>query len=69
MLIGIQITFDSTLVFIITRILDGLLLGLLQALTEYFFDSRWVMMVTFILLIFFLLLRPQGLIPEKSRAF
>ncbi|NQT76915.1 MAG: branched-chain amino acid ABC transporter permease [Bacteroidetes bacterium] len=50
-------------------VIGGLLLGLLQALTEYFFDSRWVMMVTFILLIFFLLLRPQGLIPEKSRAF
>ena len=50
-------------------VIGGILLGLLQAMTEYFFDSKWVMMVTFILLILFLLIRPQGLIPEKSRAF
>jgi branched-chain amino acid transport system permease protein len=49
-------------------VIGGLLLGLLQALTEYFFDSQWVMMVTFILLILFLLLRPQGLIAEKIRS-
>ncbi len=48
-------------------VIGGILLGLLQATTEYFFDSRWVMMVTFILLMIFLLLRPQGIIPEKSR--
>jgi len=50
-------------------VIGALVLGILQALTEYFFDSRWVMMMTFILLIIFLLVRPQGLIPEKSRAF
>ncbi len=50
-------------------VIGGMLLGIMQALTEYFFDSRWVMMVTFILLILFLLVRPQGLVPEKSRAF
>lgn len=50
-------------------LIGGLLLGLLQALTEYFFDSQWVMMVTFILLIVFLLIRPQGIIAEKTRAF
>jgi branched-chain amino acid transport system permease protein len=48
-------------------VIGGLLLGPLQALTEYFFDSRWVMMVTFILLIVYLILRPQALMPEKSR--
>jgi branched-chain amino acid transport system permease protein len=50
-------------------VIGGILLGVMQALTEYFFDSRWVMMVTFILLIIFLVFRPQGLIPQKSRAF
>ena len=50
-------------------VIGGILLGVLQAMTEYFFDSQWVMMVTFILLIIFLFIRPQGLIPEKSRAF
>ncbi len=50
-------------------VLGGILLGLLQAMTEYFFDSRWVMMVTFILLFIFLIIRPQGLIPSRTRAF
>lgn len=50
-------------------VIGGLLLGLLQAVTEYFFDSQWVMMVTFIVLILFLLIRPQGIIAEKTRAF
>ena len=50
-------------------VIGGILLGVLQAMTEYFFDSRWVMMVTFIMLLLFLLIRPQGIIPEKSRAF
>jgi len=50
-------------------VVGGIMLGILQAFTAYFFDGRWVMMATFILLIFFLLLRPQGLIPEKSRTF
>lgn len=50
-------------------VIGGLLLGILQAMTEYFFDSRWVMMVTFIMLIVFLVIRPQGLIAEKARSF
>lgn len=50
-------------------VIGGFLLGMLQALTEYFFDSRWVMMVTFIMLILFLVVRPRGVIPEKSRSF
>lgn len=50
-------------------VIGAFILGLLQALTEYFFDSRWVMMVTFLMLIMFLIFRPKGLMPEKSRAF
>jgi branched-chain amino acid transport system permease protein len=47
----------------------GFLLGILQSMTEYFSDSRWVMMVTFIVLFLFLLVRPQGLVPERSRNY
>jgi branched-chain amino acid transport system permease protein len=50
-------------------VIGGIILGLLQAMTEYFFDSRWVMMVTFIMLVLFLLVRPQGLVPERKRAY
>lgn len=50
-------------------VIGAFLLSVLQASTEYFFDSRWVMMVTFLLLIIFLIFRPKGLMPEKSRAF
>lgn len=50
-------------------VIGGVILGLLQALTEYFFDSRWVMMVSFIILILFLMARPQGLVPERRRAY
>lgn len=50
-------------------LIGAFLLGTMQALTEYFFDSRWVMMVTFLLLIIFLIFRPKGLMPQKSRAF
>ncbi len=45
------------------------LLGLIQSTTEFFFDSRWVMMTTFIILFLFLIIRPQGLMAEKSRSF
>ena len=47
----------------------GIILGLLQSMTEYFFDSRWMMMVTFIVLIIFLAIKPKGLFPERTRAF
>ncbi len=48
-------------------ILGGFILGILQALTIGFFSSRWQNVVTFALLIIFLLLRPQGLLGEKQR--
>jgi len=50
-------------------ILGGFLIGLLQALAVWAFSSRWQDAVTFVLLIFFLLFRPQGLLGEKQRAY
>ncbi len=49
-------------------ILGGFIIGILQSLTVWVFSSRWQDAVTFILLILFLLLRPQGLLGEKKRA-
>lgn len=49
-------------------VLGGFIIGLLQALTVWVFSARWQDAITFVLLILFLLLRPQGLLGEKQRA-
>lgn len=49
-------------------IIGGFIIGILQAMTVWFFSSRWQDAVTFTLLILFLLFRPQGLMGEKKRA-
>ena len=49
-------------------IIGGFIIGILQSLTVWVFSSRWQDAVIFILLILFLLLRPQGLLGEKQRA-
>lgn len=48
-------------------ILGGFLLGLLQAVAVWKFSARWQNTVTFIVLILFLLFRPQGILGEKKR--
>jgi branched-chain amino acid transport system permease protein len=45
----------------------GLLLGLLQALVVYQFSANWQNAITFLALLFFLFLRPQGLFGRKQR--
>ena len=50
-------------------IAGGILLGILQVVFSYIFDSKWVMMLTFIILIMFLMYKPEGIIPEKQRSF
>ncbi len=50
-----------------TCILGGLSLGILQSLTVYFFASNWQNAITFIVLLLFLFLRPQGLAGYKQR--
>jgi branched-chain amino acid transport system permease protein len=48
-------------------VLGGVLIGVLQSLVVYFSSARWQDAVTFLLLILFLLLRPQGILGEKMR--
>lgn len=48
-------------------ILGGFLLGLVQAVAIWKFSARWQNTVTFIVLILFLLFRPQGILGEKKR--
>lgn len=48
-------------------IIGGFIIGILQALAIWQFSSQWQSAVTFILLIAFLLARPQGLLGEKQR--
>ncbi len=50
-------------------LLGGFILGILQALVEYFVDNKWVMLVTFGILMIFLIFRPEGLIPERKRVY
>lgn len=45
----------------------GIIIGLLQALSVYFFEAKWESAVTFLLLILFLLVRPQGILGEQRR--
>ena len=48
-------------------ILGGFIIGLLQSIAVWMFSSRWQDAVTFLLLIIFLMLRPQGILGEKQR--
>ena len=48
-------------------VLGGILIGLIQAIVVYLTSARWQDAVTFSLLILFLLLRPQGILGEKTR--
>jgi len=48
-------------------VLGGFIIGLLQALTVWAFSARWQDAITFLLLILFLVFRPQGLLGEKQR--
>lgn len=48
-------------------IIGGLLLGVLQSSVVYFFSSNWQNAVTFVVLLIFLFIRPQGIIGLKNR--
>jgi branched-chain amino acid transport system permease protein len=48
-------------------ILGGLLLGILQSLVVYQFASNWQNAITFLVLLFFLFRRPQGIAGYKQR--
>ena len=51
-----------------TCVIGGLVLGVLQSLTVYCFASNWQNAITFVLLLLFLFLRPQGIAGYKQRA-
>lgn len=50
-----------------TCVLGGLVLGILQSLTVFWFASNWQNAITFALLLGFLFLRPQGIAGYKQR--
>lgn len=50
-----------------TCLLGGLTLGVLQSVTAYFFSSNWQNAVSFLVLLVFLFLRPQGIAGYKQR--
>ena len=49
-------------------ILGGFIIGILQSLTVWSYSSRWQDAITFILLIGFLLFRPNGILGERRRS-
>ena len=51
-----------------TCVAGGLVLGVLQSLTVFWFASSWQNAITFALLLGFLFLRPQGIAGYKQRA-
>jgi branched-chain amino acid transport system permease protein len=50
-------------------VIGAFILGILQSLATYFIDSQWVVLVTFIILVLFILYKPEGLVPERQRAY
>ena len=48
-------------------VLGGLILGVLQALVIWKFSTNWQEAITFVLLILFLVFRPQGILGKKIR--
>lgn len=48
-------------------LIGGILIGLIQSFVVWQFSARWMEAATFIVLIFFLLLRPQGLLGKTMR--
>lgn len=49
-------------------VLGGFIIGLLQALIIWKFSANWQEAITFVLLIGFLIFRPQGILGKKIRA-
>ncbi len=50
-----------------TCLVGGITLGILQSVTVFFFSSSWQNAVTFLVLLLFLFLRPQGIAGYKQR--
>jgi len=72
--VGMQVFLNAFVALIIgglgkfhAPVFGGFFIGILQALIVYFFNTSWSIAVTFVLLIVFLLFRPQGLTGELQR--
>jgi len=50
-----------------SAVIGGFTIGILQNLAVWKISARWQDAITFLLLILFLLLRPQGLLGKKRR--
>lgn len=48
-------------------LLGGILIGIIQSLVVWQFSAQWIDAATFLILILFLLLRPQGILGIKQR--
>ena len=48
-------------------IAGALLLGILQSLAVWKFESKWGDVITFLVLILFLIFRPQGIFGKRGR--
>ena len=48
-------------------LLGGVLLGIIQSLSVYYFEARWETAITFTILILVLVFRPQGFFGKKER--
>lgn len=48
-------------------IVGGLVLGILQSISIYFFEAKWETAISFVLLIVILVFRPQGIFGTKQR--
>jgi branched-subunit amino acid ABC-type transport system permease component len=50
-----------------TCVMGGMILGILQSLVVYQYASNWQNAITFLILLGFLFLRPQGIAGYKQR--
>ena len=48
-------------------LLGGLILGILRAEVVWFYSARWQEAITFVILVVFLLLKPDGLLAKEGR--
>lgn len=48
-------------------VFGGIILGLVQGFSIFYFESKWEIAISFFILILFLIFRPQGIFGEKQR--
>ena len=48
-------------------VIGGILLGIIQSLSVYYFEARWETAITFVILLILLISRPQGIFGQKQR--